>query len=61
MFDEDWEELEEKVVSAISLTLHNDVLFNVMNIESASKLWAKPESIYMSKLLTNILLLKKHL
>lgn len=41
MSDEDREELEEKAASAIHLTLHKDVLFNVMEIESNSELWAK--------------------
>ncbi|XXG80321.1 hypothetical protein AAC387_Pa09g1227 [Persea americana] len=61
MFIEDWEGLEEKAINVICLTICDDVLFNVMNIGSAMKLWAKLESIYMSKLLTNNLFLKKQL
>ena len=44
MSDRDWEELE-KAPSAIRLTLDKDVLFNIMEIESASELWGKLESI----------------
>lgn len=47
MPNEDREELEEKEASAIRLTLHKDVFFNIMEIESTSGLCAKLESIYM--------------
>lgn len=45
MSDEDREELKEKAASAIRLTLHKDVLFNIMEIESALELLAELESI----------------
>lgn len=60
MSDEDWE-MEEMAISAIRITLHNEILFNIMNVESAPKLWAKLETIYISKSLTNKLFLKKQL
>lgn len=61
MFDKDCEKLEKKVVKCIRLTLHNDVLFNVMEIESTPELRAKLEIIYMSWSLTNKLFFKKWL
>lgn len=48
-------------MSTIQLTLHFDVLYNVMKKESAPCLWSKLESLYISKPLIKKLFLKKQL
>lgn len=59
--DEDWVEMEERAVSAIRLNLSDEVLQYVVDLKSALQVWAKLESIYMTKSLTNKLFLKKQL
>ena len=59
--DDDWEELQMKVVSTIRLCLADEVLYQVMEEESSAGIWAKLESRYMSKSLTNKLFLKQKL
>jgi hypothetical protein len=51
----------EKAHSAIQLYLSNEVLRKVVKENTASKLWLKLESLYMTKSLTNRLYLKKRL
>ena len=53
--------LEEKAHSTIMLCLADDVITEVADQETASKLWLKLESLYMTKSLTNKLLLKQRL
>jgi hypothetical protein len=55
------EEIMEKAHSAIQLCLSNEVLRKVVEENTASKLWLKLESLYMTKSLTNRLYLKKRL
>jgi transposase InsO family protein len=59
--EEEKEEIMEKAHSAIQLCLSNEVLREVVEEDTASKLWLKLESLYMTKSLTNRLYLKKRL
>ena len=53
--------LEEKSHSTIMLCLADDVITEVSDEEIAAGLWLKLESLYMTKSLTNKLLLKQRL
>ena len=53
--------LEEKAHSTIILCLDDEIITEVVEEENASGLWLKLESLYMTKSLTNRLLLKQHL
>ena len=53
--------LEEKAHSTIMLCLADDVITEVSDEETAAGLWLKLESLYMTKSLTNKLLLKQRL
>ena len=61
MTNDEWEELDPKVLSTICLCLVNDVLFNIVGENSATSLWSKLESVYMTKYLTTIIYLKRPL
>ncbi|KAK9740681.1 hypothetical protein RND81_03G053700 [Saponaria officinalis] len=53
--------LEEKAHSTIILCLDDDIITEVAEEETVAGLWAKLESLYMTKSLTNKLLLKQRL
>ena len=53
--------MEEKPHSIILLSLDDHIITEVTNQATAAKLWSKLESLYMTKLLTNKLLLKQRL
>ena len=53
--------LEEKTHSTIMLCLADDLITEVSDEETVAGLWLKLESLYMTKSLTNKLLLKQHL
>lgn len=59
--DVDMASLEEKAHSTIMLCLADDVITEVATEETAAGLWLKLESLYMTKSLTNKLLLKQRL
>ena len=61
MDDSEFTKQDEKVHSTILLSLSDEVLYEVANEEKAAGLWLKLESLYMTKSLTNKLLLKKTL
>lgn len=61
MSADDWEELQMKAVSTIRLCLADDVMYHVIGDESPAGVWAKLETRYMSKSLTNKLFLKQKL
>nr|GEV13195.1 retrovirus-related Pol polyprotein from transposon TNT 1-94 [Tanacetum cinerariifolium] len=54
-------EKEEKANSTIFLCLPDEVLYEVGDEETTKGVWKKLETIYMTKSLTNKLLLKQHL
>lgn len=53
--------MEEKAHSTIMLCLADDVITEIVDEETAAGLWVKLESLYMTKSLTNKLLLKQRL
>jgi hypothetical protein len=61
MADDKWEDLDEKLLSALQLSLSPEVLREVMNAKSATELWKKLEELYMTKSLANKLRLKERL
>ena len=61
MIDDEWEDLDAKVLSTIRLCIADDVLFNIVSETSTTSLWKKLESPYMTKSVTNIIYLKRQL
>ena len=59
--EDEWEDLDAKALSTIRLYLEDDVLFNIIGETSARSLWNKLESLYMTKLVTNRIYLKRQL
>ena len=59
--DDEWEDLDAKALSTIRLCLADDVLFNIIGETSATSLWNKLESLYMTKSVTNRIYLKQQL
>ena len=56
--DDEGGDLDSKALRTIRLCLVNDVLFNINGETSATSLWYKLESVYMTKSVTNIIYLK---
>ena len=61
MTEDEWDELDDRALSAIRLCLVDDVLFNIVSEKTAAGLWSKLEKLYMTKSLTNRILLKRQL
>ena len=59
--DNEWAEMDERAISAIRLCLADDVLLNIVSETTAAGLWTKLEKLYMTKSLTNRILLKRQL
>ncbi|MFQ6662705.1 hypothetical protein Gotur_030467 [Gossypium turneri] len=57
----EWEELDEKALSAILLCLANMVLQEVLMKKTPSTLWKRLETLYTTKSLANRLVLKQSL
>ncbi|KAK5819523.1 hypothetical protein PVK06_024528 [Gossypium arboreum] len=57
----EWEELDEKALSAIQLCLANTVLQEVLMEKTSSTLWKRLETLYATKSLANHLVLKQSL
>ncbi|KAG8499485.1 hypothetical protein CXB51_005959 [Gossypium anomalum] len=57
----EWEELDEKALSAIQLCLANTVLQEVLMEKTSSALWKMLETLYATKSLANRLVLKQRL
>ena len=57
----EWEELDEKALSAIQLCLTNTVLQEVLMEKTSSALWKRLEILYATKSLANRLVLKQRL
>lgn len=55
------EDLDAQALSTIRLCLANEVLFNIFEESTIAGLWEKLEKLYMTKLLTNRIYLKKQL
>jgi len=61
MSNEDWEEMNLKAASTIQLCLVDEVMYNVMDEETATELWSRLETLYITKSLSNKMYLKKQL
>ena len=59
MAEEQWDEIDEKALSAIQLCLSREVLCEVINEKTTTDIWSKLESLYMIKSLANKLRLKE--
>ena len=59
--DTEWKDSETRATSTIKMCLANEVMYHVMDEKSPVAIWLKLESRYMSKPLTNKLILKKKL
>ena len=59
MNDTEWKDSKMRHVSTIRMCLADEVMYHVRHEESSIAIWLKLESQYMSKSLTNKLLLKK--
>ncbi|KAK5772274.1 hypothetical protein PVK06_048555 [Gossypium arboreum] len=57
----EWEELDDKALSAIQLCLANTVLQEVLMEKTSSALWKRLETLYATKSLANRLVLKQRL
>ena len=53
MIDDEWAELEMKIVSTIRLCLIDELMYDVMDVMSIATIWLKLKSQYMSKSLKN--------
>ena len=53
--------MDERALSSIHLCLADDVLFNIVSEKTVAGLWTKLETLYMTKSLTNRILLKRQL
>jgi hypothetical protein len=53
MSGENWEEIDEKVVSAIRLNLGDEVIHNILEAKTAKRIWKNLEGLYMRKNRTN--------
>jgi hypothetical protein len=56
-----WDKLGAKARATILLSLSDEVLYEVADAKTAPALWLKLESLYMTKSLTNKLLMKQRL
>ena len=56
--NEDWEGMDLTVPSTIQLCRADEIMYNMMDEEMATRLWLKLET-YMTKILSNKLYLKK--
>ena len=56
-----WKDSKMRVVLTIKMCLADEVMYHVIDEESPATIWLEMESWYMSKSLTNKLLLKKKL
>ena len=60
MTDEDWEDLDARILGTIRLFLADEVFFNIVEEMKTTGLWTKLESLYMKKNLSNKIFLKRH-
>ena len=61
MSDADWEDLNERAMSMIYLSMTNEILSNILDEKTTKSMWEKLESLYMTKSLSNKLFMKKQL
>ena len=61
MMDDEWDELDMKVVSSIRLLLADEVMYDVIEEKRIAGIWLNLEKRYMSKSLISKLHLKQKL
>jgi len=61
MSEDEWNEMDDKALTAIQLNLSNDVLQEVLSEKTSADLWVKLEELYLTKSLANRLVLKQRL
>src|SRR3954470_23814716 len=61
MGEDDWKKIDIKAKATIILCLSDEVLYNVMNEDTAAGMWSRLESLYKTKSLSNKLYMKKQL
>src|SRR4051812_14039632 len=61
MGEDGWKEIVIKVKATIILCLSDEVFYNVMNEDTSAGIWNRLESLYMTKILSNKLYMKKQL
>src|SRR3954471_7041829 len=61
MDEDDWKEIDGKAKATIILCLSDEVLYNVLNDDTAAGMWNRLKSLYMTKSLSNKLYVKKQL
>jgi hypothetical protein len=61
MTNDKWQDIDDRALSTIQLSLSFDVLREVMHEKSVATLWKKLEELYMTKCLANKLRLMEHL
>ncbi|KAJ8632670.1 hypothetical protein MRB53_026006 [Persea americana] len=58
---DEWADIDERAMSSVEQYLSDEIMFNIMEEESAKDLWEKLDKLCMGKNLTNKLYLKKQL
>ena len=58
MTDDERSDVDERALSGIQLCLADDVLFNIVSEKTVVGLWKKLKKLYMTKSLTNRIILK---
>src|SRR3954465_10348669 len=61
MGEDDWKKIDVKAKATIILCLLDEVLYNVLNEDTAAVVWNRLKSLYMTKSLSNKLYVKKQL
>src|SRR3954470_23083153 len=61
MGEDNWKEIDIKAKATIILCLSDEVLYNVLNEDTADGMWNRLESLYMTKSLSNKHYMKKQL
>ena len=61
MSNADCEDLDERDMSMIRLSMANEILSNILDEKTTKSMWEKLESLYMTKSLSNKLFMKKQL
>ena len=61
MSNADWEDLDERAMSTIRLSMANEILSDILDEKTTKLMWKKLESLYMTKSLSNKLFMKKQL
>src|SRR3954470_7778432 len=61
MGEDDWKKIDIKAKVTIILCLSDEVLYNILNEDTAAGMWNRLESLYKTKSLSNKLYMKKQL